>query len=85
MSKDAGERPISSIIYAVLLEAGGPMGRIGRSYPRPVASGQAPIIKGRVLFLSPLQAIRYHLHRAEPLLWLFLLVGLIGASVAVGL
>jgi len=60
------------------------MGRIGRSYPRAQA-GQAPIFKGRVLFLSPKEALRYHLRRAEPLAWLFLIIGLIGASVAVGL
>jgi hypothetical protein len=59
------------------------MGRIGRSYSRPQA-GQVPIVKGRVLFLSPREAIRHHLRRAEPLIWLFLVIGLIGASVAVG-
>ena len=61
------------------------MGRIGNSYPRPLASGQAPIVKGRVLFLAPKEAIRYHLLRAEPILWLFVIVGLIGGAVALGL
>ena len=61
------------------------MGRIGKSYPRPLASGQAPIVKGRMLFLAPKEAIRYHLLRAEPILWLFVIVGLIGGAVALGL
>ena len=61
------------------------MGRIGKSHPRPLASGQAPIVKGRVLFLAPKEAIRYRLLRAEPILWLFVIVGLIGAAVALGL
>jgi hypothetical protein len=60
------------------------MGRIKRTYPRPEALGHVPIFKGRVLFLSPSQAIRYHLHRAEPLVWLCLFVAVIGACVAVG-
>jgi len=37
------------------------MGRIGKTYPRPLSSGQAPIVKGRVLFLAPKEAMRYHL------------------------
>jgi hypothetical protein len=60
------------------------MGRIGRTYPRPYA-GEMPIVRGRVLFLSPTEAIRHHLQRAEPLAWLFLIVALFGASVAIGL
>lgn len=61
------------------------MGRIGKSYPRPLSSGQAPIVKGRVLFLAPKEAMRYHLLRAEPILWLFVIAGLIGGAVALGL
>jgi hypothetical protein len=71
---------------AVPIQLGARMGRIGKSYPRPeVVSGQEPIVKGRVLFLSRDQAIRHYLRRAEPLLWIFLIIGLFGASVAVGL
>jgi hypothetical protein len=62
------------------------MGRIGKSYPRPLASsGQAPIVKGRVLFLKPKEALRYHLLRAEPIIWLFVVVALIGGAIALGL
>jgi len=61
------------------------MGRIGKSYPRPLSSGQAPIVKGRVLFLAPKEALRYHLLRAEPIIWFFVIVGLIGGAVALGL
>jgi hypothetical protein len=61
------------------------MGRIGRTYPRPDPSGQHPIVKGRVLFLKPKEAMRYHLLRAEPLLWLLAIAGLIGGAVALGL
>jgi hypothetical protein len=50
----------------------------------PPQAEQAPIVKGRVLFLSPREAIRHHLRRAEPLIWLFLMLGLIGASFAAG-
>ena len=61
------------------------MGRIGKTYPRPLVSSQAPIVKGRVLFLAPKEALRYHLLRAEPILWLFVVAGLIGGAVALGL
>jgi hypothetical protein len=60
------------------------MGRIGRSYPRPLSSGQAPIVKGRVLFLRPKEALRYHLLRAEPLIWLLVIASLVGGAVALG-
>ena len=60
------------------------MGRIGKSYPRPLSSGQAPIVKGRVLFLKPKEAIRYQLLRVEPVLWLFFIAGLVGGAVALG-
>ena len=60
------------------------MGRIGRSYPRPLSSGQAPIVKGRVLFLKPKEALRYHLLRAEPLIWLLVIASLVGGAVALG-
>jgi hypothetical protein len=61
------------------------MGRIGRTYPRPRTAAKVAIPKGRVLFLSPLGALRYRLHRAQPLVWLCLLIGLVGASVMAAL
>jgi len=61
------------------------MGRIGKTYPRPLSSGQVPIVKGRVLFLAPKEAMRYHLLRAEPLLWIVAIAGLIGGAFALGL
>ena len=61
------------------------MGRIGKTYPRPQPSSQAPIVKGRVLFLRPKEAFRYHLLRAEPILWLVVIAGLVGGAVALGL
>lgn len=60
------------------------MGRIGKSYPRPLASGQAPIVKGRVLFLARKEALRYRLLRAEPLIWLVVIAGLVGGALALG-
>jgi len=60
------------------------MGRIGKSYPRPLVSGQAPIVKGRVLFLERKEALRYHLLRAEPVIWFCVIAGLIGGAVALG-
>lgn len=57
------------------------MGRIGRTYPRAPELRQAPISKGRVLFLSPTHALRYRLHRTQTLVWLCLIIGIIGASV----
>lgn len=60
------------------------MGKIGKSYPRPLSTGQAPIVKGRVLFLAPKEALRYRLLRAEPLIWLVVIAGLVGGAVALG-
>ena len=61
------------------------MQRIGKSDPRPLSSGQAPIVKGRVLFLAPKEALRYHLLRAEPLIWFLVLAVLIGGALALEL
>src|SRR4051812_14881433 len=63
---------------------GAMMGRIGRTYPRPQSCAEVAIPKDRVLFLSPLRAVCYQLHRAQPLVWLSLLIGLIVACVAAG-
>jgi hypothetical protein len=41
-----------------------------------------PIGERRVMFLSPMQAVRHKWARAKPLVWLCLLIALIGASVA---
>jgi hypothetical protein len=53
------------------------MGRIGRTYPRPATAAKVTIPKGRVLFLSPLGALRYRLQRAQPLVWLCLIIALV--------
>jgi hypothetical protein len=76
--------PSLSIIILSSATTGALMGRIGKTYPRSQA-GEMPIIKGRLLFLSPREAIRHQLRRAEPLVWVFLIIGLIGAFATLGL
>jgi hypothetical protein len=76
--------PSLSIIILSIATQGAVMGRVGKTYPRSQPS-EMPIVKGRLLFLSPKEAMRHHLRRAEPLAWLLLIAGLVGASLAAGL
>jgi hypothetical protein len=55
---------------------GAMMGRIGRTYPRPGTWENAAMPKRPVLFLAQLTALRHRLHRARPVVWLCLLIGL---------